>query len=71
MRIRYTAHATVRLRERNISQREVKEVLHKGRKRLAQGGLMECTHKMAQGNLVLIYNIMGTADYQIITVYWQ
>jgi hypothetical protein len=71
MRIRYTSHAATRLEERNVSKREVKEALQKGRKRLAQDGLMECSYKIPRGSLVLIYNVMGAADYQIITVYWQ
>ena len=47
----------------------VKEAIAKGRKRPTHGGSMECNHRNFKGNLVVIYNIRGVADVEIVTAY--
>ncbi len=71
MRIRYTKHSLDRLKERGVSKRDVKKALQKGNKMSAQGGSMRCSFRTSEGdNLVIIFNLKGIADFEIITAYY-
>lgn len=70
MKIRYTYHALQRMAQRNIAKRDIQEALRRGQKHFTEYGMVKCFHHALKGDLVVIYNVRGVAEFEIITTYW-
>ena len=69
MKIRYTAHAKERLRERGIKKSEIEEAVINGQKREVQSnGSILCKYTKGGKELILIY-WQEKDKYKIITAY--
>jgi Domain of unknown function (DUF4258) len=69
MIIRYTLHAEDRLQRRGITKDEAEEALRSGQKSEARDGLRKSSQRNLNGMLVVIYNILGPSEVEVITIY--
>ncbi len=71
MRIRYSSHASERLNQRHISKDEVMLAIRDGIKDDTDIGSRKSRHRNEKGMLVVIYNVYGPNEVEIITAYWE
>lgn len=71
MKIGYIPHALSQMKDRGISEKDVKETLIKGQERYIQlNGRIKCSYKKKSEILVIIYK-QDKENYQIITAYYK
>lgn len=69
MRVRYTKHALERMRSRGIAKSEIRTALKHGQKHTVAEGLTKCVYKATKRTIVVVYNLKGVSDLEIITTY--
>lgn len=69
MKIGYSSHALIRMRERSLSKAEVEQAFRSGRKTDGQGGSRMAVYETKERVLTVVYVVVSAQEVVIKTTY--